>query len=121
MTMLVSAAVIRKPEGYWLVRRGPGLRDPGMWEFPGGKVEAGETAAEALRRELLEELGIAVQVGQRLAVAEHNGIELHAFSVEIEQGQPELREHDEEAVVPLQAMDRYPMTHLERLIIEQLP
>lgn len=119
--MLVSAAVIRKPEGYWLVRRGPGLRDPGMWEFPGGKVEPGETAAQALQRELLEELGIGVSVGARLAVAEHNGIELHAFAVEIQQGHPELREHDEEAVIPLEAMDQYPMTYLERLIIEQLP
>lgn len=121
MTLVVSAAVIRKPEGYWLVRRGPGLRDPGMWEFPGGKLEPGETGPQALEREMLEELGIGVDVGACLAVAEHAGIQLQAYAVEIRQGQPQLREHDDQAVIPLEAMDQYPMTHLERLIIEQLP
>lgn len=119
--MVVAAAVIRKESGYWMVRRGPALKEPGMWEFPGGKVEPGETPERALRRELQEELAIEVRVGVRLAVARRNGIELHAFAAEIERGTPELREHDGEAVVPLERMEGYPMTELERLIVAQLP
>jgi len=43
----------------------------GCWEFPGGKVEAGEAAAEALRREFLEEVGLEVEVGEALPAVEH--------------------------------------------------
>lgn len=54
-------------EGRVLVcRRGEGRHLAGLWEFPGGKVDEGETSEEALTRELMEELGILVEVGKRL-------------------------------------------------------
>ena len=60
----VSAAVILREQdgkpGYLLAQRPPGKAYAGYWEFPGGKVEAGESFAEALVRELQEELGITV-------------------------------------------------------------
>jgi 8-oxo-dGTP diphosphatase len=68
---VVAAAIVR--DGRVLAaRRGPGMSLPGAWEFPGGKVEAGEDDAAALRRELVEELGIPVDVGPFLASAVHD-------------------------------------------------
>ena len=58
----VAAAVIERPDGSFLMARRPeGKVYAGWWEFPGGKVEAGETARHALDRELREELGIEVE------------------------------------------------------------
>lgn len=116
----VVAGVARRDQGWWLVRRGPGMKHPGMWEFPGGKLEAGESPVEALRRELWEELGVPVQVGAALGSARGEGLELHAFEIHFE-GEPELREHDAEAVVPTSRLADYPMTPLNRRVAEQLP
>ena len=58
---LVVAAALERPDGCVLMQRRPaGKAHAGLWEFPGGKVDAGEAADAALARELAEELGIAV-------------------------------------------------------------
>ena len=58
----VAAAVIEQPDGtFLLAQRPPGKVYAGYWEFPGGKVEPGEAAEQALARELHEELGIHVE------------------------------------------------------------
>ena len=61
----VVAGVLRREGRVLLSRRIRGA-DVGRWEFPGGKLERGETPEQALRRELREELGIEVQVGAAL-------------------------------------------------------
>ncbi|MFN8606485.1 MAG: (deoxy)nucleoside triphosphate pyrophosphohydrolase [Vulcanimicrobiota bacterium] len=119
--MLVAAAVIKQAEGYWMVRRGPGRSHAGMWEFPGGKLEEGESFSQALTRELWEELGIRVRVGDRLARARNELIEMHAFAVEIEAGLPQLREHDAQAVIPRHQLGDYPMNDLDQQVVSQLP
>lgn len=59
MVMLVVAAALEDAQGNWLVQQRPaGASHPGLWEFPGGKLEFGETPVDALIRELREELGI---------------------------------------------------------------
>lgn len=58
----VVAAVLHRPKEILILRRGPEQSGAGFWEFPGGKVEVGESPEQALRREILEELGIEIQV-----------------------------------------------------------
>lgn len=96
----VAAAVIERtgPDGVTEVllgQRAPGTFYPGYWEFPGGKVEAGETPYDALVRELAEELGIEVLAADPWLVKkhsyEHANVVLHFFRVKEWRG--ELRDH----------------------------
>ena len=88
MTRIVeaAAAVILRPDGSFLLGRRPeGKPYAGYWEFPGGKVEPGETAAQALVRELHEELGIEAERFHpwltREFVYPHAHVHLHFFRV----------------------------------------
>jgi len=62
--ILVVAAIIEQDDAFLLTRRQKGVHLEGLWEFPGGKVDKGETHVQALRRELREELGVDVDVQQ---------------------------------------------------------
>lgn len=69
----VAAAVIRRADGHILLaKRADQQHQGGLWEFPGGKVEAGESVSTALRRELHEELGIAVTAARPLIKVQHD-------------------------------------------------
>ena len=92
----VAAAVIQRSDGTFLLgQRAAGTFYPGYWEFPGGKVEAGETPRQALDRELREELGIEVRKAHPWLVREHHyqhaRVMLYFFRVVEWQG--ELRDH----------------------------
>ena len=62
--ILVVAAIIERDDAFLLTRRQRGVHLEGLWEFPGGKIDAGETHAQALVRELREELGVDVDVNE---------------------------------------------------------
>jgi 8-oxo-dGTP diphosphatase len=94
----VAAAVIERADGAFLLAQRPaGKVYAGYWEFPGGKVEAGEPSARALERELQEELGIHVVTAYpwitRVHVYEHGTVMLHFFRVVQWRGEPHPREH----------------------------
>lgn len=83
----VALALLRKEDRWFLQRRDPGNAVlPGRWEFPGGKVEAGESMEEALRRELQEELGLAVSglhpLAEQTFPYPDRSVRLHPFLVE---------------------------------------
>ena len=86
----VTAAVIRKNGRLLIAQRPFGGRLGGLWEFPGGKVEAGETLKQCLRREIKEELGVRIKVGKPIISIEHAythfKITLHAFECELVSG-----------------------------------
>lgn len=91
MTIVVTAAVIER-DGRWLMaRRVKGSHLEGLWEFPGGKIEPGESLEACLVRELVEELGVPSRVrGLRLATShDYPGrrVELHFFDCGID-GEP---------------------------------
>jgi len=101
-TIRVVAAVVKAKdeEGnavYLATQRGYGeFKD--KWEFPGGKIEDGETAEEALKREILEELDMKISVGDRIKTVEYDYPTFHlsmdCFICEIEEGTPILKEHE---------------------------
>ena len=93
----VSAAVLQKPDGtFLLAQRPPGKIWAGYWEFPGGKIEPGETPRHALVRELREELGIKIQTAYpwvtRMYAYPHATVRLHFFRVTTWSG--ELHPHE---------------------------
>lgn len=98
--LTVVAAVLVDAAGRVLLARRPeGKAEAGLWEFPGGKIEAGETAIEALRRELREELGIEAHAAEpliRVPVAAPDAalrLRLDAWQVKAFHGEPQAREH----------------------------
>lgn len=93
--IVVSAAVVQRPDGRVLVtRRLKGTHLEGLWEFPGGKAEPGETLEAALHRELQEELGVAVTIRGLLLSTTHaydtRTVALHFFDC-LALGEPEAR------------------------------
>ncbi|AEH45721.1 NUDIX hydrolase [Thermodesulfatator indicus DSM 15286] len=96
MRFPVVAALLLKDGKVLLTQRPPGKIRAGFWEFPGGKLEKGETLEKALEREILEELGLKVAVGQKLAEVDFNypeaAITLHCFRCEILSGTPQALE-----------------------------
>jgi 8-oxo-dGTP diphosphatase len=90
----VVAAVIRDGERLLLTQRPPGGALALQWEFPGGKIEPGESPAEALEREIREELNVGATVHETLEIAHHDyahgtSVEVHFIRCEI--GSRELR------------------------------
>jgi 8-oxo-dGTP diphosphatase len=81
--IVVTAAVIRRGDEYFVTRRQRGVHLEGLWEFPGGKCDAGETLEACLRREIREELDADVIVGELILRSTHEYperiVELHFF------------------------------------------
>jgi hypothetical protein len=101
-TIQVVAAIIKRVDEtgntlFFATQRGYGeFKD--KWEFPGGKIEEGETAKEALKREILEELDMKISVGDRIKTVEYDYPTFHlsmdCFMCKIEEGTPILKEHE---------------------------
>ena len=93
----VVAAVIIEDGRLFATQRGYGeFKD--YWEFPGGKIEPGETPEEALRREIREELDTTVEVGALLTTVEYDypqfHLILHCFRCRVAEGSLTLKEHE---------------------------
>ena len=93
----VAVGIIRDADGAILIARRPNhAHQGGLWEFPGGKIEAGETVEEALRRELHEEIGIIVQAAESWLQVRHayadKSVLLEVWRVTAWHGDPHGRE-----------------------------
>jgi len=114
----VTAALFERNGRVLLARRKPGRHMGSLWEFPGGKVDDGETAEACLARELGEELGVAVRVGDFLAstrfqVGEER-FELLLYRVEHLSGEFQLREHEEIRWVTPEQLEEYELVESDR-------
>ncbi len=109
--MRVTAAILMKDNRVLIARRPGNGAKVGKWEFPGGKIENGETPEECLRRELYEELEIVVEVKaffEKSIYRYANGtIELLAYLVDWVGGEMKVREHDEVKWVYIDELDNY--------------
>lgn len=96
-TVRVAAAVIRDNNRIFATARGYGAFK-GKWEFPGGKIEMGETSQEALKREIMEELATEIKVGDLIDTVEYDYPDFHltmeCFWCEVVNGGLELKEHE---------------------------
>lgn len=95
-TVYVAAGIIKNGEKILATQRAEG-KFAGKWEFPGGKIEAGETPREAVVREIKEELGVEVSAGEAVDTIEYDYPDFHlsmeCFWCELLKGEFQLRVH----------------------------
>lgn len=121
----IGVGVVWNDQGQVLIDRRPptGLLG-GLWEFPGGKIEAGETVEACIRRELQEELAIEVEVGDRLMTIDHTythfRVTLNVFHCRHISGVPQPIECDEVRWVEVADLEQFPFPKANIQIIEAL-
>ncbi|GLB64144.1 (deoxy)nucleoside triphosphate pyrophosphohydrolase [Dietzia sp. NCCP-2495] len=123
-TITVVGAVFSSSEAVLAFRRNADRSAGGQWEFPGGKVEPNETPEEALRREILEELGLDVTVGPLIdrssTVVGENTIDLACYHVSTDQYPTESSDHDKIVWQPLNKIDQLDWAKPDLPTIEKL-
>ncbi len=97
--IVVVGAVLVQNGKIFAAQRGPQMGLAGLWEFPGGKIEAGESPQEALIREIREELACEIQVNDFVTTTDHEYdfgiVSLTTYLCELIEGYPRLAEHDD--------------------------
>lgn len=120
----VTAAVIRKNGRVLIAQRPPDGMLGGLWEFPGGKREPGESLAECLRREIREELRLEIEVGEPIALVKHAythfRITLHAFECRVASGRPKAVGVADFKWVRMSELDEYAFAATDRKIIARM-
>jgi 8-oxo-dGTP diphosphatase len=120
----VAAAIIERDGKFLIARRRRGDTLGGLWEFPGGKIEPGETPEACLKRELKEELNIETEIGSLFAstvfIYYLVPVELLAYRVKYISGDFKMSEHDEMAWVTAKELDNYGLVSADRPIAKAL-
>jgi len=122
--VIVAAAVIIRDGRVLLTRRGEGQHLAGMWEFPGGKLEAGESPEEALLRECQEECGIEVEVAEILEVTHHwypeKEVLLLFYRCELRAGEVRHLQVADHAWVAPRDLDDYPLPPADERVVARI-
>ncbi len=120
----VTAAIIEKEGKILIARRKKEDSMADKWEFPGGEIESNETPEECLKRELFEEFGIDVEVGEFIgssrALSPPHSIELMAYRVSHISGEFRPAAHQEIRWVLPSELKGYDFTEADRMIIKKL-
>ena len=119
----VVAAIIVKDHKVFATQRGYGeWKD--FWEFPGGKIDAGETPEEALRREIKEELDTEIAVGELFTTINYDyptfHITMHCYLCTIENGSLTLLEHEAAKWLSLEQLDSVTWLPADQIVIAEL-
>ncbi len=119
----VVAAVVSSAHGVLLCQRPDGPHLPLLWEFPGGKIDPGESPEQALERELHEELDVGSTIGEQIAEVEHHypekSVRIRFFHADIE-GSPRAVIHRTVDWIPIAELDRYEVPPANRSVVELL-
>ncbi len=122
--LIVTVGVVSREGRFLIARRRPGDSFAGYWEFPGGKVNPGEELRAALERELLEELGIRVEVGAQRMMIEHRtpsrAIRLHCFDCRWVEEEPRALECAECRWVRAEEFDKFRFPPASVALIQSL-
>lgn len=120
----VAVGVIINGDNIFLTKRHQNAHQGGKWEFPGGKVEEQETVAQALYRELKEEVGIEILSAQALLVIEHDYgdklVKLEVFLVDNYSNKPKAQEGQEQAWVNIDELTTLDFPEANKVIIKKL-
>ncbi len=124
-TIRVVGAVIEDEGRYLITQRRPNAVLPLLWEFPGGRVEDGETDLAALRREIRERLGVAVDVSQpwicfRTHPYEHYTVDLYLYECALLEGEPQPLAVNDFRWVTSEEFDDYPFTPVDEASMNKL-
>lgn len=119
----VVAAIIRDGDRVFATQRGYGeWKD--LWEFPGGKMETGETAEEALRREIREELATEISVGERITTVEYDypkfHLTMHCYWCHVTNGELKLLEHEAAMWLGLDELDEVMWLPADKIVVEKI-
>ena len=123
--LTVVAAIIRDDDGRLLItKRLEEAHLGGLWEFPGGKVEEGESLSGALIREIREELGVGIEVGSLVLEQKHaypdRTVHLHFFECRILNGKPLAKGAKKMAWIDSGELDRFEFPQANRALLEIL-
>lgn len=107
----VTCGLIETERCVLVTKRGPGTSQAGLWEFPGGKLEAGETEEEGLCREIWEELRLRVIPYHRLTTVEHHYVDKHIrllpWVCRSQAGVIQLQEHTDAAWASIEELPQF--------------
>ena len=124
MVVDVAIGMVMREGRVLIARRKDGVHLGGYWEFPGGKIEAGETAEECVRREMREEVGVEVRVVRRLEKIEYEDergwVRLWPFVCEVVKGEAEARAAAEVRWVLVGELGSYRMPEANGGLVEWL-
>ena len=119
----VVAAIIQRDGAYFATQRGYGEFE-GMWEFPGGKIELGETHEMALKREIQEELGVDISIEKLLCTTNYDypsfHLTMHCYLCSIAAGKIELREHKSARWLTTETLDSVEWLPADKDVISRL-